>query len=121
MTKPVDSTRSFRAATKRSSGDEYELKLYIAGGTPGSTAAVEALSAICEQHLRGRYQLQIIDVYQQPELARAQQIIAVPTLLKQRPEPMRRILGDLSDEHRVLTGLDLKPRSHEKERSGKKR
>jgi len=121
MTKPVDSTRSFRAATKRSPAHDYVLKLYIAGSTPGSTAAVEALSAICEQHLRGRYQLQIIDVYQQPELARAQQIIAVPTLVKHLPEPTRRILGDLSDAQRVMSGLGLKPRSHEKERPRKKR
>jgi circadian clock protein KaiB len=121
MTKPVDSTRSFRAATERASEQQYVLKLYIAGSTPGSTAAVEALSAICEQHLQGRYQLQIIDVYQQPDLARAQQIVAVPTLVKQLPEPMRRILGDLSDKQRVLVGLDLKPRSHEQERPRKKR
>ncbi len=113
MAKPVDSTRSFRVASKRSSEPAYVLKLYIAGSTPGSTAAVESLNAICEQHLRGRYQLTIIDVYQQPQLAREQQIIAVPTLVKQLPEPVRRILGDLSDRQRVLVGLDLKPRSHE--------
>ena len=121
MEKPVDSTRSFRVASQGSSRPTYVLRLYIAGSTPGSTAAVEALNTICEQHLQGRYELTIIDVYQQPELAREQQIIAVPTLVKQLPKPMRRILGDLSDQQRVLVGLDLKPNSHEKSRPRTKR
>jgi circadian clock protein KaiB len=73
---------------------------------------VENLRAICEEHLKGRYELMVIDVFQQPVLAKDEQIIAVPTLIKRLPAPIRRIVGDLSNEHRVLVGLDLKPKEH---------
>ena len=99
------STRTPRKG--RSPGDRYILRLYVTGQTPRSTRAVENLKRICEEYLEGRYDLEVIDLYQQPELARAQEIVVVPTLIKTLPEPVRKILGDLSDKERVLAGLDL--------------
>ncbi len=86
---------------------EYELCLYITGATPNSTRAVRHIKAICEEFLVGRYELRIIDMYQQPELAQQAQIVAVPTLVRQRPLPFRRLIGDLSDRSAVLTILGL--------------
>ncbi len=77
--------------------------------TPRSTRAVENVRAICEQHLQGRYDLEVIDIYQQPTLARGEQIIAAPTLIKKLPLPLRRVIGDLSSTERVLLGLDIRP------------
>lgn len=113
MTKPHSSTAAFEAAAKRAQNEHYVLRLYIAGTTPASSRSVENLRAICEQHLSGRYELVVVDVFQQPMLAKDEQIIAVPTLIKKLPAPLRRIVGDLSDEHRVLVGLDLKPKAHD--------
>jgi circadian clock protein KaiB len=121
MTKPVDSTRAFEDATEAAPAERYLLRLYVAGSTPKSTSAVETLKAICDEHLQARYKLEVIDVYQQPVLARDEQIIAVPTLVKRLPLPIRRILGDLSDKQRVLLGLDLKPELDDKKSSRKKR
>jgi circadian clock protein KaiB len=101
--------------------ERYVLRLYVAGTSPGSTRAVETLTVLCDQHLRGRYDLEIVDVYQQPQLALDDQIIAVPMLLRRSPLPVRRLLGDLSDMPRVLRGLDLKPSSDEKKRSPSRR
>jgi len=106
------STTAFEAASKRSGSERYELRLYIAGTTPTSSRSVENLRAICEEHLRGRYELLVVDVFQQPGLAMDEQIIAVPTLIKRLPAPLRRIVGDLSNEQRVLVGLDIKPKEH---------
>ncbi len=88
----------------------YVLRLYVAGSTPRSARAIENIKRVCEQHVQGRYDLEIIDLYQQPKLAAGDQIVAVPTLVKQLPVPLRRFLGDLSDEERLLVGLDLKER-----------
>ncbi len=88
----------------------YILKLYITGLTSRSARAIENLQAFCEKHLAGRYELQVIDVYQQPELARTEQVVAIPTLIKKLPLPLRRLIGDMSDEERVLVGLDIFPR-----------
>jgi circadian clock protein KaiB len=85
----------------------YVLRLYVTGLTPRSVCAVSNLRAICDEYLDGRYDLEVIDIYQQPVLARGEQIIAAPTLVKQLPLPMRRIIGDMSDRERVLLGLDL--------------
>jgi circadian clock protein KaiB len=85
----------------------YVLRLYVTGLTPNSTRAVANAKAICEEHLQGRYDLQIIDIYQQPKLAKGMQIIAAPTLVKKLPLPLRRLVGDLSQVERVLKGLDL--------------
>jgi circadian clock protein KaiB len=92
-----------------STAERYILKLYVTGLTSRSAHAVENLRTFCEKHLAGRYELQIIDIYQQPELARTEQIVAVPTLIKKLPLPLRRLIGDMSDEERVLVGLDLVP------------
>jgi len=78
---------------------------------------VETLRALCEENLRGRYELLVVDVFQQPQLATDEQIVAVPTLIKKLPAPLRRIVGDLSNQHRVLIGLDLKPKAHGKART----
>ena len=121
MTKPVDSTRAFKTAADVAPADRYLLRLYVAGSTPKSTSAVETLKAICDEHLRSRYKLEVIDVYQQPVLARDEQVIAVPTLIKHLPLPIRRILGDLSDKQRVLVGLDLEPEPDDKRSSRKRR
>src|SRR5262245_42713286 len=90
-------------------GDQlYVLRLYVTGMTPRSTRALAMIRAICEEHLRGRYDLEVIDIYQQPALTRDEQIVAVPTLVKKLPAPLRRLIGDLSHTERVLTGLDLR-------------
>ena len=89
--------------------ERYLLRLFIAGTTPQSLRAVANLRQICENHLQGRYDLEVIDLYQQPVLAEGEQIIAVPTLIKKLPAPLRRLIGDMSDKDRVLVGLDLRP------------
>jgi circadian clock protein KaiB len=119
MPKAISSTKQFEAASG-AAAERYVLRLYIAGSTPGSSRAVETLKAICEEHLPNRYELEVVDIYQQPMLARDEQIIAVPTLIKKLPLPIRKLLGDLSDKQRVLLGLDLKPQRHEKKRRAKK-
>src|SRR5689334_5285153 len=86
---------------------KYVLRLYVTGMTPRSTDAIARIKAICEEHLAGRYDLEVIDIYQQPTLAKGEQIIAAPTLIKKLPLPLRRIIGDMSNRDRVLVGLDL--------------
>jgi circadian clock protein KaiB len=86
---------------------KYVLRLYVTGMTPRSTEAIATIKAICEEHLRGRYDLEVIDIYQNPQLVRDEQIIAAPTLVKKLPLPLRRLIGTLSDRERVLLGLDL--------------
>ena len=89
---------------------EFVLRLYVSGSTLKSARAVENIKRICEEHLRNRYNLEVIDVYQQPDLARGDQIVAVPTLIKRHPLPLRRLIGDLSNNENVLLGLDLNKR-----------
>ena len=86
----------------------YRLRLYVTGQTPRSLASVRNLRHLCEEYLNGRFELDVIDIYQQPEMASEAQIIAAPTLVKQLPLPLRRLVGDLSNEQRVLMALDLK-------------
>lgn len=94
------------------SGEEFwDLKLYVAGQTPKSIAAVANLKKLCEEHLAGRYRVEVIDLVKNPQLARGDQILAIPTLVRRLPEPMRKIIGDLSNQERVLVGLDVRPRS----------
>jgi circadian clock protein KaiB len=88
----------------------YALRLYVAGTSPRSARAIANIKEICEEHLKELYDLQVIDLYQQPVLAEGEQIIAVPTLIKKLPPPLRRVIGDLSDRERVLIGLDLRPK-----------
>ncbi len=87
----------------------YVLRLYVTGSTPRSARAIENMRRICEEHLAGRYELEVIDVYQLPEAAREAQLIAAPTLVLLLPEPLRRIIGDLTNVGRVLAGLDIEP------------
>jgi len=98
------------AATR--SHDHYVLRLYVTGTTPKSIRAINNLKVICDKHLDGRYELEVIDLYQQPQLAQGSQIVAAPTLIKQLPEPIRRIIGDMSNTEKVLVGLDLKPQAN---------
>ena len=88
----------------------YILRLYITGSTPKSTRAVHNLMKMCQEHLAGHYELEVIDIYQQPGLAQVEDIIAVPTLVKKRPLPVRKVLGDLSNTQKLVTGLGLPPR-----------
>jgi circadian clock protein KaiB len=95
-------------AAREPSAERYVLRLYVTGMTPRSTRAVENVRTICEEHLKGRYDLEVIDIYQQPTLAKGDQILAAPTLIKKLPLPLRRVIGDLSSTERVLVGLDLR-------------
>ena len=94
--------------TVTASGEPYRLRLYVTGLTPRSVQAIANLKRICAEYLEGRYLLEVIDLYQQPERAREAQIIAAPTLVKELPLPLRRIIGDLADRERVLVALDLR-------------
>jgi circadian clock protein KaiB len=98
---------TFERAGRTSRTERYVLRLYITGMTSRATRAIENVRAICDEHLNGRYDLQVVDVYQQPALAKDEQIIAAPTLIKRLPLPLRRIIGDMSQRDRVLMGLDL--------------
>jgi circadian clock protein KaiB len=91
--------------------NRYVLRLYVAGQTPKSVLAITNIKRICEEELQGQYDLEVIDLYQQPQLAQGEQIIAVPTLIKKLPPPLRRIIGDMSDTERVLVGLDLRKKT----------
>lgn len=104
----TDSTAAFEQALRRSPQEHYRLLLYVAGTSPQSLRAIANIKKICEEHLQGRYELQVIDLYQQPQLALGEQIIAAPTLVKKLPSPLRRVIGDFSNAERVLVGLDLR-------------
>ncbi|MCW3095136.1 MAG: circadian clock KaiB domain protein [Chthonomonadaceae bacterium] len=97
----------FERAIAASERPIYMLRLYVTGTTPRSIRAIANLRKICEEHLQGRYDLEVIDLYQQPHLAQGDQIVAAPTLIKKYPFPVRRIIGDMSDTDQVLIGLDL--------------
>ena len=88
---------------------EWQLRLYVAGQTAKSTAALDNLKRVCESHLAGRYTIEVVDLLVNPRLAAGDQILAVPTLVRKFPEPIRKIIGDLSNEERVLVGLDVQP------------
>ena len=97
-------------AKKKAAADEWILRLYVAGESARTASALRNLKAICEEHLAGRYRIEVIDLLKHPQLARGDQIVAVPTLVRHLPPPMKKIIGDLSNEERVLVGLDLRPR-----------
>ena len=101
---------SENTATPLPAAPAYSLRLYVAGQTPKSVLAVRNLKQICEEHLQGRYEIEMIDLLQNPQLARGDQILAVPTLVRRLPEPIKKIIGDLSNTERVLVGLDLRVR-----------
>jgi circadian clock protein KaiB len=88
--------------------DKWELRLYTAGQTPKSLAAIKNLKKVCEEHLAGRYEIEIVDLLKNPRLAKDDQILAIPTLVRKLPDPVRKIIGDLSDTERALVGLQLR-------------
>src|SRR6186713_5104 len=92
------------------SEETFDLRLYVAGQTPKAVRAFANLRRICEEHLAGRYSIEVVDLLENPQLGRGDQILALPTLVRRLPEPMKKIIGDLSDTERVLVGLDLRPR-----------
>ena len=110
MAKAKTSTKAFKQALKNSGTPKYSLRLYVAGTTPRSLTAVANIKKICEEYLQGCYDLKVIDIYQQPTLAKGEQIIAAPTLIKKLPLPLRKFIGDMADRERILVGLDLKPK-----------
>ena len=103
----TEKTKKTSSSARKSS--EYQLRLYVAGQTVKSREALENLNRICETHLAGRYRIEVIDLLVNPKLAAGDQILAVPTLVRHLPEPIKKIIGDLSNEERVLVGLDVQP------------
>jgi circadian clock protein KaiB len=108
-----DATAALEQALLSTQAKKYTLRLYIAGTSPKSLRAIANVKKICEENLHGQYELQVIDLYQQPQLAQGEQIIAAPTLIKKLPLPLRRIIGDMSSAERVLVGLDLRKKPKE--------
>jgi circadian clock protein KaiB len=100
-------TSTFERVARTGRTERYVLRLYVTGMTARATRAIENVREICDEHLKGRYDLEVVDVYQHPVLAKDEQIIAAPTLVKKLPLPLRRIIGDMSQRDRVLLGLDL--------------
>lgn len=109
----------FEAAGKNKKGGKYELNLYIAGYTRQSMKAIENIKRICEEQLNGRYELNIIDIFQQPMFAREGQIVAAPTLVKKLPLPLRRFIGDMSNTERILAGLDIRKQNGDEKKKKK--
>ncbi len=105
---PRTSTAAFVSTLGKRPPAQYQLRLYIAGASPRSSRAIANVRRICEEHLAGRYDLEVVDLYQHPVLSRGEQIVAVPTLIKRLPAPLRKFIGDMSDTDRILVGLDLK-------------
>ena len=100
----------FEESVNNASKEKYVLRLFITGMTPNSKRAVENIKTICEEYLQGRYELQVVDIYQQPSLAENEQIIAAPTLIKMLPPPLKRLIGDMSNTEKVLQGLNIIPK-----------
>ncbi len=104
--------KAARPAAARAEAEEFwELRLYVAGQTPNCALAFSNLRKLCESHLENRYRIEVIDLLENPQLSRGDQILAIPTLVRRLPTPVRRIIGDLSNTERVLVGLDIRPRS----------
>ena len=106
-----DSSQAFEKALAGSQTATYILRLYVTGTTMQSMRAIDNVKKICQEYLQGRFELEVIDLYQQPQLAQGEQIIAAPTLIKKLPLPLRRVIGDMSNTERVLVGLDLRKKS----------
>ena len=107
--KPVRVPKALALSEDEAGAAEWQLRLYVAGQTAKSIAALNNLKRVCEEHLAGRYTIEVIDLLVNPRLAAGDQILAVPTLVRKFPEPIRKIIGDLSNEERVLVGLDVQP------------
>ena len=103
-----DATNEFELALHETGNGTYVLRLYVSGMTPNSLKAIKNVRKICAEHLQGRYQLEIIDIYQQPILAKEGQIVAAPTLVKEQPPPLRKFIGDMSKIEKILLGLDVR-------------
>ena len=108
QSKSKQETKRPQKKTVKTRKEKYMLRLYVTGMTPKSTCAISNLKKICEEYLEGRYDLQVIDIYQRPTLAKGEQIIAAPTLIKTLPVPLRRFIGDMSNTENILLGLDVK-------------
>ena len=108
-----DSTAAFELALRTTDKGDYLLRLYVSGITPNSVRAIENVKKICTEHLHGHYELDIIDIYQQPIFAKEGQIVAAPTLVKELPPPLRKFIGDMSHTERILLGLDLRKKTQE--------
>jgi circadian clock protein KaiB len=117
---PQETQTEFEAALERSKTEPYVLRLYVSGVSPKSTRAITNVKKMCEEHLAGRYELEVIDVYQKPSLAAGEQIVAVPTLIKQLPIPLQKLIGDMTNVTQVLLGIDLVPKNRP-EMHGKRR
>ncbi len=102
-----DATQAFEKAVRKDDEKIYRLKLYVTGSTPRSILAVQNIKRICEERLRGRYELEVVDLYQHPEAAVEDQLVVAPTLIKKLPPPLRTFIGDLSQTEKILVGLDL--------------
>jgi circadian clock protein KaiB len=109
QTKPKDSVAEFEKKMKKKEKEKYLLRLYVAGMTTKSKQAIQSINQICEEHLKDRCELEVIDILRNPVLAKGEQIIATPTLLKKLPFPLRKFIGNMSDTERILVGLDLRP------------
>ena len=107
----LDAVRALARAAEARKRARYVLTLYVAGMTPRSRTAIQSITAICEEHLKDRYDLEVIDIYQRPTLAKGEQILAAPTLIKQLPLPLKKLIGDMANQDRVLVGLDLRPKT----------
>lgn len=103
-----ESAGDLAAAAEARSREEYVLKLFVAGLTPRSERAIRSVKEVCEQHLKGRYQLEIVDIYQQPGALKEEQVVVAPTLIKKLPLPLRRLIGDMASIEKIIVGLDLK-------------
>ena len=106
--KSMSSTNELETGLSKLKEAKYVLRLYVAGTTPISVRAIDNIKRICEEFLKGRYDLEVVDIYKQPVLAKGDQIIAVPTLIKKLPEPLRKFIGDMSATEHILVGLDLR-------------
>ena len=109
-----DSTAAFEEALAKTGDGKYVLRLYVAGMGPKSVQAIDNIKRICEEYLPGKYQLEVIDIYQYPIFAKEGQIVAAPTLIKELPPPLRKLIGSMEDTERVLVGMDLKLKAEKK-------
>ena len=110
----TDSTEEFEKSIEANRTEKYVLRLYVTGMTPKSIKAIENIRKICEENLQGRYELEVIDIYQKPDFAKREEIIAAPTLIKKLPLPLRKFIGDMSNTEKILVGLNLVSKKEKK-------
>jgi circadian clock protein KaiB len=106
-----DTPKTLAKATEEQVNERFVLRLFVAGITPKSEGAIRSLKGICEQYLKGRYELEFVDIYQHPGALKENQVIVAPTLIKKLPLPLRRLIGDMSNKEKVIIGLDLRPKT----------